>query len=132
MQLARRLIPFAAFLIAFAASVAAAQPAPGKDYRPIEPPQPTDSGKRIEVLEFFWYGCPHCNALQAPLKNWLKKKPLMETLDLVVVGAEWGFGRRANLIGSYTVACYDPETSNFLQVGKVGTGLTDEQLKELT
>jgi DNA ligase-1 len=65
-------------------------------------------------------------------KNWLKKKPLMETLDLVVVGAEWGFGRRANLIGSYTVACYDPETSRFLQVGKVGTGLTDEQLKELT
>ncbi len=53
-------------------------------------------------------------------------------LDLVIVGAEWGFGRRANLIGSYTVACYDPETSRFLQVGKVGTGLTDEQLKELT
>jgi len=65
-------------------------------------------------------------------KNWLKKKPLMETLDLVVVGAEWGFGRRVNLIGSYTVACYDPETSNFLQVGKVGTGLNDEKLTELT
>lgn len=65
-------------------------------------------------------------------KNWLKKKPLMETLDLVIVGVEWGFGRRANLIGSYTVACYDPETSRFLQIGKVGTGLTDEQLKELT
>ncbi|HWQ49787.1 MAG TPA: ATP-dependent DNA ligase [Methanosarcina sp.] len=65
-------------------------------------------------------------------KNWLKKKPLMETLDLVVVGAEWGFGRRANLIGSYTVACYDPETLRYLQVGKVGTGLTDDQLKELT
>ena len=65
-------------------------------------------------------------------KNWLKKKPLMETLDLVVVGAEWGFGRRVSLIGSYTVACYDPETSNFLQVGKVGTGLNDEKLKELT
>ncbi len=65
-------------------------------------------------------------------KNWLKKKPLMETLDLAVVGAEWGFGRRASLIGSYTVACYDPENSNFLQVGKVGTGLNDENLKELT
>jgi DNA ligase 1 len=65
-------------------------------------------------------------------KNWIKKKPLMETLDLVVVGAEWGFGRRTNLIGSYTVACYDPETTNFLQIGKVGTGLSDEQLKELT
>ncbi len=65
-------------------------------------------------------------------KNWLKKKPLMETLDLVVIGAEWGFGRRANLIGSYTVGCYDPDTTRFLQIGKVGTGLSDEQLKELT
>ena len=65
-------------------------------------------------------------------KNWLKKKPLMETLDLVVVGAEWGFGRRANLLGSYTVACYEPDTSRFLRIGKVGTGINDEQLKELT
>ena len=65
-------------------------------------------------------------------KNWIKKKPLMDTLDLVIVGAEWGFGRRANLIGSYTVACYNPETGRYLQVGKVGTGLTDDQLKELT
>jgi DNA ligase-1 len=75
------------------------------------------------------------NSIYSPGKrgrNWLKKKPLMETLDLVVVGAEWGFGRRVSLIGSYTVACYDPETSNFLQVGKVGTGLSDEKLKELT
>jgi DNA ligase-1 len=75
------------------------------------------------------------NSVYSPGKrgrNWLKKKPLMETLDLVVVGAEWGFGRRVSLIGSYTVACYDPETSNFLQVGKVGTGLSDEKLKELT
>ncbi|MDD2439097.1 MAG: ATP-dependent DNA ligase [Methanosarcinaceae archaeon] len=65
-------------------------------------------------------------------KNWLKKKPLMETLDLAVVGAEWGFGRRATLLGSYTVACYEPKTSRFLRMGKVGTGLSDEQLRELT
>ena len=38
-------------------------------------PQPVESGKRIEVLEFFWYGCPHCNALQPPLRVWLKQKP---------------------------------------------------------
>lgn len=76
MQLARRLIPLAAFLVALAAAGAAlAQPVQGKDYRLIDPPQPTDSGNKIEVLEFFWYGCPHCNALQSPLRNWLKKKP---------------------------------------------------------
>jgi len=65
-------------------------------------------------------------------KNWLKIKPIMETLDLVVVGADWGEGRRANLIGSYLLACYDPETSEFLEIGRVGTGITDEQLAELT
>ncbi|MBI1965489.1 MAG: thiol:disulfide interchange protein DsbA/DsbL [Betaproteobacteria bacterium] len=74
MQAARRLIPIAAFLVAFATG-APAQPVPGKDYRLIDPPRPTDSGNKIEVLEFFWYGCPHCNALQPPLRNWLKKKP---------------------------------------------------------
>ncbi|MCK4811496.1 MAG: DNA ligase, partial [Methanosarcinales archaeon] len=65
-------------------------------------------------------------------KNWLKIKPIMETLDLVVVGADWGEGRRANLIGSYMLACYDPETAEFLEIGRVGTGITDEQLSELT
>ena len=41
----------------------------------IKPPQPTDSGKKVEVIEFFWYGCPHCNALQPSLRTWLKQKP---------------------------------------------------------
>jgi thiol:disulfide interchange protein DsbA len=66
----------AVLLLAFAISAAAsAQITPGKDYRVINPPQPTDSGKRVEVLEFFWYGCPHCSALQPPLRVWLRQKP---------------------------------------------------------
>ena len=66
----------AVWLVAFAFSAAVhAQATPGKDYRAINPPQPTDSGKRVEVLEFFWYGCPHCNSLQQPLRVWLKRKP---------------------------------------------------------
>ena len=60
------------------------------------------------------------------------EKPVMETLDLVVVGADWGEGRRANLIGSYLLACYDPATGEFLEIGRVGTSITDEQLSELT
>lgn len=56
-------------------AAAAAQLAPGKDYRVINPPQPTESGKKIEVIEFFYYGCPHCNNLQTPLRVWLKQKP---------------------------------------------------------
>jgi thiol:disulfide interchange protein DsbA len=66
----------ATWLLAFVISASAyAQLTPGRDYRVINPPQPTDSGKRIEVLEFFYYGCPHCNALQPPLRAWLKQKP---------------------------------------------------------
>ncbi|HIH43562.1 MAG TPA: ATP-dependent DNA ligase [Candidatus Methanoperedenaceae archaeon] len=65
-------------------------------------------------------------------KNWLKFKPLMETLDLVVIGGEWGEGRRAHLVGSYMLACRDPDTGEFLPIGRVGTGLTDEMLTELT
>lgn len=62
-----------ALLVCFAA--AAQQPVAGRDYRVMSPSQPVDSGKLIEVLEFFWYGCPHCNALQPPLRVWLKQKP---------------------------------------------------------
>ncbi|TGC11504.1 ATP-dependent DNA ligase [Methanolobus halotolerans] len=65
-------------------------------------------------------------------KNWLKKKPVMETLDLVVIGAEWGYGRRTSVMGSFALACHDPETGRFLPVGKVATGFSDEQLAELT
>ncbi|MFZ3167093.1 MAG: ATP-dependent DNA ligase [Candidatus Methanoperedens sp.] len=65
-------------------------------------------------------------------KNWLKLKPIMETLDLVVIGGEWGEGRRTKFIGSYLLACRDPDTEKFLPIGRVATGITDEQLEDLT
>lgn len=76
MQLFKRFIPLVtALAFFFSGGVAAAQAVAGKDYRLINPPQPTDSGKRVEVLEFFWYGCPHCSSLQPSLRAWLKRKP---------------------------------------------------------
>jgi thiol:disulfide interchange protein DsbA len=74
-SIASFLRPAAGLLAFLVCCAAAAQPAPGRDYRVMSPPQPVESGKRIEVLEFFWYGCPHCNALQPPLRVWLKQKP---------------------------------------------------------
>ncbi|MCX9083394.1 MAG: ATP-dependent DNA ligase [Candidatus Methanoperedens sp.] len=65
-------------------------------------------------------------------KNWLKLKPIMETLDLVVVGGEWGEGRRTRTIGSYLLACRDPDTDKLLPIGRVATGINDEQLQEMT
>ncbi|WP_297509280.1 ATP-dependent DNA ligase [Thermococcus sp.] len=65
-------------------------------------------------------------------KKWLKIKPTMENLDLVIIGAEWGEGRRAHLLGSFLVGAYDPNSGEFLPVGKVGSGFTDEDLMEFT
>ncbi|MDD1749707.1 MAG: ATP-dependent DNA ligase [Methanothrix sp.] len=65
-------------------------------------------------------------------KNWLKIKPVMETLDLVVIGAKWGEGRRASLLGTYRLGCLDPATGKLLDVGFVATGFSDEVLAELT
>jgi len=76
MNLLKRLGYFAALMTLLAAGSSVAQQlVAGRDYTLINPPQPTASGKKIEVLEFFWYGCPHCFHLEPSLKAWLKRKP---------------------------------------------------------
>ncbi|MGE5336949.1 MAG: thiol:disulfide interchange protein DsbA/DsbL [Gemmatimonadota bacterium] len=47
----------------------------GIDYTVVEPPQPTETPGKIEVLEFFWYGCPHCAAFDPELSAWRKRLP---------------------------------------------------------
>jgi thiol:disulfide interchange protein DsbA len=44
-------------------------------YQLISPPQNTSTGGKVEVLEFFWYGCPHCNTLEPTMKKWVEDKP---------------------------------------------------------
>ncbi|HDN83456.1 MAG TPA: ATP-dependent DNA ligase [Candidatus Altiarchaeales archaeon] len=61
-----------------------------------------------------------------------KIKPIMETLDLVIVGATWGEGRRAHLLGSYLLGILDESTGELLTIGRMATGFTDEQLEEMT
>jgi thiol:disulfide interchange protein DsbA len=46
----------------------------GLDYRKLVSPQPTESKGKIEVVEFFWYGCPHCNDLEPELSAWSKRQ----------------------------------------------------------
>jgi protein dithiol oxidoreductase (disulfide-forming) len=77
MKLFKQLGYVAALLALFVAGNGAAQQSPvaGRDYNLISPPQPVDSGKKIEVIEFFWYGCPHCYHLEPSLNAWLKRKP---------------------------------------------------------
>ena len=59
----------------FAAGAAHAELVEGKNYARIANPQPVESGKKIEVIEFFSYGCPHCAALEPYLDTWLEKLP---------------------------------------------------------
>lgn len=47
----------------------------GKDYTPVSPPQPVETGKNIEVLEIFYYGCPHCFHLEPVITPWVKRLP---------------------------------------------------------
>ncbi len=44
-------------------------------YEVLSTPQPTQNPDKVEVIEFFWYGCPHCYHLEPDLKKWLKTKP---------------------------------------------------------
>jgi thiol:disulfide interchange protein DsbA len=66
----------AVLLMLVTSSVVFAQGAPvaGKEFKQINPPQPV-TGNQVEVLEFFSYACPHCDAFEPILKKWLASKP---------------------------------------------------------
>ena len=84
----------AALLSAFLAvpGLAAAQ---GKfAYTELKPTQPTEAAAgKVEVIEFFWYGCPHCYNLEPVLEPWLKKKPADVQFRRVpaVFNERWGY-----------------------------------------
>lgn len=76
--LLRRYGPLAAAFLAAVSFAATAQPVEvveGKQYLRLKAPQPVESGKKIEVIEFFSYGCPHCGELEPFLQSWLKALP---------------------------------------------------------
>ncbi|MFA5331308.1 MAG: ATP-dependent DNA ligase [Methanoregula sp.] len=62
-------------------------------------------------------------------KNWIKIKPEVDTLDLAVIGAEWGEGKRAHVFGSFLVACQDQ--GKLIPLSRVATGFSDDQLAEV-
>ena len=72
--------------------------------------------------------------------GWLKVKPVMENLDVVIIGGTWGTGKRAGTIGSLHLAIRDAESGKFLECGMLGTGLKEKEseqegsatLKEMT
>ncbi|MCG7898717.1 MAG: thiol:disulfide interchange protein DsbA/DsbL [Candidatus Thiodiazotropha weberae] len=72
------------FLIATSQTLYAAEW--GEGYDPVDPPVATSvADGKVEVLEFFWYGCPHCYHMEPDLESWLKAKP--ENVEFVRVPA---------------------------------------------
>lgn len=58
----------------------------GKDYVRLATPVATLGGGKIDVIEFFWYGCPHCNAFEPALEAWRTRQPADVAFRAVPVG----------------------------------------------
>ena len=62
------------------------KPTVGADFLALDKRAPVENAGKIEVVEFFWYKCPHCNAFEPALENWIKKLPKDVALRRVPVG----------------------------------------------
>jgi protein dithiol oxidoreductase (disulfide-forming) len=85
----RKALALIASLAALSFGAAAQAPQP---YQVLSPPQPTEGGGKIEVVEFFWYGCPHCYSLEPAVATWVKSAPKDVVFKRVpaVPSEQWG------------------------------------------
>ena len=90
----RKTLALAAATLALAALPALAQQS---SYATISPPQPTEGGGKIEVIEFFWYGCPHCYNLEPAVNTWLKNAPKDVVFKRVPAVPSEGWGEMAKV-----------------------------------
>jgi thiol:disulfide interchange protein DsbA len=103
----------------------------GTNYIPLVPSQPTNVAPgKVEVVEVFWYACPHCNALEPFIQSWMKNKP--EYIEFVRVPVMWGPVHRAHARLFYVLRALnrtDLDTKVFDTIHKDGNMLVsnDEQ-----
>ena len=92
----KKLFSALSIFLAFTLPSAAQEFQEDVNFFPLLVEQPVRTGDRIEVLEIFWYGCPHCYALEPYLKKWLKNKPeFVEFVRLpAVLNQSWAFDAR--------------------------------------
>jgi thiol:disulfide interchange protein DsbA len=71
-----------------------------EDHARIEPAQPVTSGDKIEVIEFFWYGCPHCADMHPRLKVWAQRQPSDVALryQAAAMRPSWETGARIHFV----------------------------------
>jgi len=74
-----------------------------KGYKELTAVQPTQDASKVEVREFFWYGCPHCYKLEPYMEKWLKNRP--KNVDFIrqpaVFNAQWGKHAKAYFTAEY-------------------------------
>jgi thiol:disulfide interchange protein DsbA len=70
-----RLLSALSGMLVAVACFAQGAPVEGTDYTELKPPQAVDTAGKVEVIEFFWYRCPHCYALEPELEAWVKRLP---------------------------------------------------------
>ena len=88
--------------------------AESQGYETISPAQPTQNPDKIEVIEFFWYGCPHCYSLEPLVEKWLKTKP--DNVEFIrqpaIFSSVWGKHAKAYFVAE-TLGVVDKVHSDF-------------------
>src|SRR3954471_979004 len=86
----RSALAIATAFLALSFSATAQQQKP--PFEVLSPPQPVEANGKVEVIEFFWYGCPHCYALEPSVNAWAKSAPKALTFKRVpaVRSEQWG------------------------------------------
>lgn len=102
----------------------------GREYTPVSPVQPTADPSRIEVLEFFSYGCPHCADFNPLLNRWAEKLPADVVLRKIPVSfgrAAWGNAARLFYALEVTGDLKRLEAEIFKAIHQQRTNLFDER-----
>lgn len=95
MDFRRRTLVAALGLAPLAGFAQARRPTPGVDFSELRPAQPVEAPDKIEVIEFFWYGCPHCFSLQPLMEKWVPGLPADVNFRRVPAVLNEGWAREA-------------------------------------
>lgn len=104
----------------------AADPVEGRNFHRLQMPQPTEANGKVEVIEFFWYGCPHCAKLHPLLVSWVKKLPADVSFKRVpaILSQRWAPGARLfytleamNLLDKLDQEVFDAMVNQHINLG---------------
>lgn len=105
----------------------------GEGFEKIVPPQPTQESSKVEIIEFFWYGCPHCYNFEPYLSDWAKNLPenVVFIKQPAIFNSKWAAGARAYFVAEALGVTDKIHADFFVAVQKERRPLqTEEQLAE--